>query len=130
MKGKLGLSMTLLVVVGLVVSALLPISWEFLSPNLDPYLHALGALSLTVLLTQLLRKQGEEFTAVLFKIIAAAILASVFWGVVELLQVYIPHHGPEATDLKADMVGVALAGLTLICWELHLHLKLAVDIVD
>ena len=129
MRDRLSLATIILIAVGLVTFALLPISWEFLSPNLDPYLHALGALSLTVLLTQLLRKQGEEFAAILCKIIIAAILASVFWGVVELLQVYIPHHGPEATDLKADMVGVAVAGLGRIFWELYFTLRLKEEIV-
>lgn len=120
MKGRLPHVGLVVLAVGLIIAALTPISWDFLGPSLDPFLHMFACFSLTILLIGVMRKQNDGFGRAMVKVVIAATLAGAAWAGIEIIQILIPHHGPEMSDFKADVVGSLLAGIGWIAWELSL----------
>ncbi|MDP2671282.1 MAG: VanZ family protein [bacterium] len=100
----------------LVVLSMVPVSWTFISPELDPLAHIAGGLSLTVMVglglsTTTNHRDNPLITTL--RILAAAVFAFAVWAAIEALQSFVPNHGPEMADVRADLAGV-LIGLAIL----------------
>ncbi len=109
--------------IGLLAAAVAPVNWNFISPTLDSYMHLLGGFVVALFLCEMMLYREEEFGLKMRKIFFAVIVSVIVWSAVEVFQMFLPKHGPEWSDLKADVVGAALAGVLKIAWELHKILR-------
>ncbi|MEX0616845.1 MAG: hypothetical protein WD231_03495 [Candidatus Woykebacteria bacterium] len=104
----------------LIVLSIAPLSLGFLDRKFSPLGHLAGSSGLAVVIGLSFMRRLEATPDHRLLALFALAVSSIFWFLVEVLQIWMPEHGAEVSDLLFDAAGAVVGALAVFLMSIVL----------